>query len=191
MQNEPHLFFAEVSLDLSRGEFQAGLNKLQPLAGHYPDSYLINLLFAKALKGLMRHDLALGYLEKCCHLAPANQVAWKELISLEILGTQENVADTALLSDPVADELELLSAALQDFQPLKSTESFDPTPVIEQKQPFPDDAVIAVPTETLAKLFTQQGAYKKAIKVYTSLIQLNPDKADHYRSGIDALLELL
>lgn len=191
MLTEPHLFFAEVSLDLSRGEYRAGLDKLQPLVEHYPDSYLINLLFAKALKGMCKYGAALGYFEKCCSLAPANQVAWKEVISLQALALQEKGNGMATEFDPVADELEQLSAALQEFQPIQTSESFDPTPIMEQKQPFPDDTPIAVPTETLANLFSQQGAYKKAIKIYTSLIQLKPEQADHYRNRIDALLEEL
>lgn len=191
MLSEPHLFFAEVSLDLSRGEYRAGLNKLQPLLERYPDSYLINLLFARALKGLKSYGAALSHFEKCCHLAPANQIAWKELIELQTLTPQEKNGSEENLFDPVTDELEQLTAALQEFQPDCSTESFDPTPILEQKQPFPDDATIAVPTETLANLFTEQGAYKKAIKIYTALIQLKPALADHYRSRIDTLLEYL
>ncbi|MBM3162207.1 MAG: hypothetical protein FJZ79_02540 [Chlorobi bacterium] len=191
MLTEPHLFFAEVSLDLSRGEYRSGLNKLQPLVERYPDSYLINLLFARALKGMRNHRDALGYFEKCCHLAPANQVAWKEVIALQSLALQDKEFPLKPLSDPVTDELEQISAALQEFQPIQASENFDPTPIFEQKQPFPDDAPISVPTETLANLFTQQGAYKKAIRVYTSLIQLKPEQADHYRNRIDFLLEKL
>ena len=191
MLSEPHLFFAEVSLDLSRGEYRAGLNKLQPLLERYPDSYLINLLFARALKGMKSYGAAMSHFEKCCHLAPANQIAWKELIEMQALSPQEKTGSPDKRFDPVTDELEQLSAALQEFQPYCATESFDPTPILEQKQPFPDDAPIAVPTETLANLFTQQGAYKKAIKIYTSLIQLKPEQADHYRSRIDTLLEHL
>lgn len=94
-------------------------------------------------------------------------------------------------NDPIVDELEQLSMALRDFQPIQNCEMSDPTPITEQKQPFPDDAAISVPTETLATLFTRQGAYKKAIRIYTSLIQLRPEKADHYREKIDDLLERL
>lgn len=191
MLTEPHLFFADVSLDLSRGEYRSGLNKLQPLVQRFPDSYLINLLFARALKGLRHYGSARNYFEICCRLAPANQVAWKELVELQALGAGENDREPVMEFDPVTDELEQLTAALQEFQPAKTTESFDPTPILEQKQPFPDDALIAVPTETLANLFTQQGAYKKAIRVYTSLIQLKPELADDYRERIDILLEKL
>jgi tetratricopeptide (TPR) repeat protein len=191
MLTEPHLFFAEVSLDLSRGEYRSGLKKLQPLVESYPDSYLVNLLFARALKGIRNYSAALGYLEKCCQLAPANQVAWKEAISLQALAMKEKEDLPATGFDPVADELEQLSAALQEFQPILASESFDPTPINKQKQPFPDDMPISVPTETLAKLFARQGAYKKAIRIYTSLIQLKPEHADHYRNMIDELLEKL
>ncbi|MBM3423629.1 MAG: hypothetical protein FJY09_10375 [Chlorobi bacterium] len=191
MLTEPHLFFADISLDLSRGEYHSGLNKLQPVAERLPDSYLVNLLLAKALKGMRQYSAARSHLERCCDLAPANQVAWKELIELQALCAEKSAEESAMGFDPVADELEQLTAALQNFQPENTTESFDPTPIAEQKQPFPDDEPISVPTETLAILFTQQGAYKKAIRVYTSLIQLKPDFADEYRDKIDTLLEKL
>ena len=85
----------------------------------------------------------------------------------------------------------MLTAALMKFEPARTTENADPTPILEQKQPFSDDAAIAVPTESLAVLFTSQGAYKKAIKIYTILIQLKPHNAEHYKHEIDLLLERL
>ena len=77
------------------------------------------------------------------------------------------------------------------FEPVKTSENADPTSILEQKQPFSDDTAIAVPTESLANLFTAQGAYKKAIKIYTLLIQLKPENADLYQGEIDSLLERL
>ena len=91
----------------------------------------------------------------------------------------------------LADELEKLTAALMKFEPAKTTENADPTSIIEQRQPFSDDTTIAVPTESLANLFTEQGAYKKAIKIYTHLIQLKPQNAELYQHEIDSLLEQL
>jgi DNA-binding SARP family transcriptional activator len=70
-------------------------------------------------------------------------------------------------------------------------ETSDPTSIVEQKKPFSDDTAIAVPTETLANLFTAQGAYKKAIKIYTHLIQLKPQNAEQYQEKIDSLLDRL
>ena len=84
MISNPHLFFAEVSLDLSRNNFQSGIDKLKPFSDHFSDSYLFHLLYAKALQGLSNHALAGEHLRKCCAIAPANQVAWKELIFLQI-----------------------------------------------------------------------------------------------------------
>ena len=77
------------------------------------------------------------------------------------------------------------------FNPVQTTENSDPTSIHEQKLPFSDDTAIAVPTESLACLFTAQGAYKKAIKIYTVLIQLKPNNAEHYKKEIDSLLNRL
>ena len=191
MISKPHLFFAEVSLDLSRGEFQSGLDKLMLFSDYFPDSYLFHLLCAKAFQGLDKHSLAGEFLRKCCTIAPANQVAWKELLDLQASGKGDEHSTPLPLFDPISDELEQLTAALMQFSPVQTTENSDPTSLLEQKQPFSDDTTIAVPTESLASLFTAQGAYKKAIKIYTLLIQLKPQNADHYQKEIDTLLNLL
>ncbi|MEI7708750.1 MAG: hypothetical protein WCI90_10825 [Chlorobium sp.] len=191
MISKPHLFFAEVSLDLSRGEFQSGLDKLMLVSDYFPDSYLFHLLCAKAFQGLNMHSRTGEYLRKCCTIAPANQVAWKELLDLQASGKGDEHSPPLPLFDPISDELEQLTAALMQFNPVQTTENSDPTSLLEQKQPFSDDTTIAVPTESLASLFTAQGAYKKAIKIYTLLIQLKPQNADHYQKEIDTLLNLL
>jgi tetratricopeptide (TPR) repeat protein len=191
MTSDPHLFFAEVSLDIARGEFQSALNKLANADRRFPESYILNLLFARASRGLKLYDKAAEHLGHCCRIAPSNQIAWHELIEVKVLQSQSSGTVQVPAFDPVADEFEKLSIALLGFAPPCSSECSDPTPVVEQKQPFPDDATIAVPTESLANLFIAQGAYKKAIRVYTSLIQLKPAKADHYRQSIDTILEKL
>lgn len=189
--SDPHLLFADVSLDIGRGAFQSAIDKLTKMEGWFPESYVLHLLFARASKGLKRYADAATHLGHCCRIAPANQVAWQELIEVKTLQSQNPEPEPAPLVDSITEELEQLSAALASFAPPGATESFDPTPIAEQKQPFPDDTSIAVPTESLAKLFIQQGAYKKAIRVYTSLIKLTPANADYYQEQIDQVLEKL
>lgn len=189
MTSDPHLLFAEVSLDIKRGEHRSAIEKLTDIGRWFPESYILHLLFARASRGLKHFEEALRHLGHCCKIAPANQVAWQELIEIKTLQSME--PEPVPEQDTVADEFEQLSIALSGFSAPSLSESFDPTPIAEQKQPFPDDASIAVPTESLANLFIAQGACKKAIRVYTSLIQINPSKADHYRESIDRLLEKL
>ncbi|NTU97861.1 MAG: tetratricopeptide repeat protein [Chlorobiaceae bacterium] len=187
--SRPHLFFMGVTSELCEGNYQVGLALLKPFSGLFSDSYLFNLLYAKALKGLGKHSLAVEYFRKCCAIAPSNQVAWTELLRLQTSVHQELQEIGAGADDPVTDELEKLSAALMRFEPVKTTETYDPTPLADQKQPFPDDIAIAVPTETLAQLFREQGAYRKAVTVYSLLIKIKPQNAEHYRKEIDSLLE--
>ncbi len=191
MITNPHLFFAEVSLDISKREFHSGIGKLEPCSDLFSDSYLFHLLYAKALLGLNRRSLAGDYLRRCCSIAPANQVAWRELGNLQSSPYEEDESATTEIFDPVTDELEQLSMALMSFERVKTSENADPTSILEQKLPFSDDTAIAVPTESLANLFTAQGAYKKAIKIYTHLIQLKPHNAGLYQSEIDSLLDRL
>ncbi len=191
MITNPHFFFAEVSLDISKREFQSAIDKLESVAGMFSNSYLFHLIYARALKGLHHISLAREYLIKSCAIAPANQIAWKELADLQTSRIVEDTEIPSVIFDAVTDELEQLSAALMKFEPVKTSENADPTSILEQKQPFSDDTAIAVPTESLANLFTAQGAYKKAIKIYTLLIQLKPENADLYQGEIDSLLERL
>jgi tetratricopeptide (TPR) repeat protein len=191
MTSDPHLIFADVSLDIKCGAFQPALDKLSSMGRWLPESYIFHLLSARATRGLKRYEEAIEHLSHCCRIAPANQVAWRELIEVKTLQSQAPEPARTPAIDEVAVEFEELSKALAGFTPPRATECFEPTPIAEQKQPFPDDASIAVPTESLANLFINQGAYKKAIRVYTSLIQLNPSKADCYRQSIDRVLEKL
>ncbi len=184
MVTDPHLFFADVSLDLSRGEYSAGMKKLEAESAHFEDSYTFHLLLGRALKGNQRFNEALASLKTCCRIAPHNEVAWKELIETHFLLLQ-------FPGDELTAELEELSAALCDFQPPKASETSEPTPLNEQQASFSDDELIAVPTESLATLFTEQGAFKKAIKVYTDLMQLKPSKAETYKQAISSLLDKL
>ena len=191
MTSDPHLIFAEVSLDIKCGAFQSALDKLTCMERWLPESYIFHLLSARATCGLKRYDEAIEHFGHCCRIAPANQVAWRELIEVKTLQSQAPEPERKPAIDEVAEEFEQLSKALAGFTPPRATECFDPTPIAEQKQPFPDDASITVTTESLANLFIAQGAYKKAIRVYTSLMQLNPAKASHFRHCIDQLLEKL
>jgi tetratricopeptide (TPR) repeat protein len=186
--SRPHLFFRAISSDLQNGNYQAGMERLKPFSGLFSDSYLFNMLYAKTLKGLGKHSLAIEYFRKCCDIAPANQVAWDELLKMQTLPRTEVLEHEPCHEDPVTDELEKLSLALMNFEPAKTTEIADPTPLADQKQPFSDDVAIAVPTESLAQLFRQQGAYRKAAKVYSLLITIKPQNADQYQKEIDSLL---
>ncbi len=184
MVTDPHLFFAEVSLDLSRGEYRSGLEKLERQASVFEGIYTFHLLYGRALKGMKRQTEAREQLNICCRIAPHNEVARKELLDLHFLWIHAP-------SDPFIGELEQLSIALARFEPPKESETCEPTTIREQKQPFPDEESISVPTESLAAVFTAQGAYKKAIGVYTDLMQINPSRAEEYKQYISSLLDKL
>ncbi len=179
------------------GRARARPSAPHPLISHFDGSYLFTLLLARAHKGTGNLPQAFDLLKKCCALAPANQIAKKELVALySSLQTSSHTSRTSpdqeeAAPDPLTIELEELSAALMQFQPSLDSETAEPTTLAEQKIPFADDEAIEVPTESLARLFSKQGALKKSIKTYTMLIQLNPSRAEHYRQQIDELLERL
>jgi len=140
---EPHLFFAEISLDISRGEHALALQRLAPLSSHFEGSYLFTLLLARAHKGTGNLPQAFELLKKCCTIAPANQIAKKELVALySSLETSRNAKGNPLdcqgeMSDPLTLELEELSAALLHFQPSLESETAEPTRLQSRKSPSP------------------------------------------------------
>ncbi len=180
MVSDSHLFFAEISLDLSKGEYSRGLDKLESVAGMFNNSYSYHLLFGRALKGKGRYSEALESFKTCCRIAPHNQVAWKEVLETHFLSLQPSC-------DDLTAELEKISLALAGFEPPQESETSDPTPLNEQKKPFSDEELIPVPTESLAMLFTEQGAFNKAIQVYNELIEINPSKSETYQQTIATL----
>ncbi|MBF0585486.1 hypothetical protein INT08_03630 [Prosthecochloris sp. N3] len=184
MVTQPHLFLAEISLDLSRGEFRSCLEKLEPEIHRFRECYTFQLFYGRALKGAGRTAEAVETFSTCCRIAPFNDIAWRELLELHVQGNPSS-------PDPVISELEQLSHALSGFQIPKASETCEPTTLREQKQPFSDDEEIPVPTESLATLFIAQGAYRKAINVYTDLIEIHPSREETYRKQISALLEKL
>ncbi|MDZ7807949.1 MAG: hypothetical protein U5K71_12660 [Gracilimonas sp.] len=61
-------------------------------------------------------------------------------------------------------------------------EEFDDTDLSKDSEEV-DDLV----SETLAKIHAKQGRKKEALKMYKRLIEINSDKADHYKQQIDKL----
>ncbi|MFN3345069.1 MAG: tetratricopeptide repeat protein [Chloroherpetonaceae bacterium] len=92
-------------------------------------------------------------------------------------------------STPSSTEVDIdrLAREIMNAQLPKVIETNDPTPVAEQRQPFPDDEEIKTPTRQLAKIFQSQGAYAKAIKVYEMLAEREPENASLYEILISNL----
>lgn len=90
-------------------------------------------------------------------------------------------------TDSILDDIDRLAADLSNlkFKPIEETN--DPTPISEQRRPYSDEEEIKMPTKSLAQIFVSQGAYAKAIKVYESLIEHDPENATEYESQIEAI----
>ncbi len=97
--------------------------------------------------------------------------------------------ETVSASTPSSTEVDIdqLAREIMNAQLPKIVETNDPTPVAEQRQPFPDDDEIKTPTRQLAKIFQSQGAYTKAIKVYEMLAEREPENASLYKILISHL----
>ncbi|MEZ4984418.1 MAG: tetratricopeptide repeat protein [Saprospiraceae bacterium] len=58
---------------------------------------------------------------------------------------------------------------------------------IEQETNDDAEEVAGITTETLAQLFTKQGQYERAIKIYEKLSLVNPDKSVFFAATIEEL----
>ncbi len=81
------------------------------------------------------------------------------------------------------DDLEELAEKLQNASIPKVTEARD---ILEE----PDDRVEqfsgkSLVSETLAKIYFNQGNYQEALSIYETLIEIQPGKAEHYQKLID------
>ncbi|MGI6369328.1 MAG: hypothetical protein GX372_03225 [Ignavibacteria bacterium] len=73
----------------------------------------------------------------------------------------------------------------------KQVETAKITPVTETVEEEDDNFEVIVASETMAKIFVKQKAYKKAIKVYEMLISEKPDKKEYFGQQIKELEEKL
>lgn len=73
----------------------------------------------------------------------------------------------------------------------KQVETAKITPVTETVVEEDDNFEVIVASETMAKIFAKQKAYKKAIKVYEMLISEKPDKKEYFGQQIKELEEKL
>ena len=125
MTSDPHLIFAEVSLDIKLGAFGPALDKLGGMERWLPESYIFHLLAARAARGLKRYGEAAEHLGHCCRIAPANQVAWRELIEVKTLQSQAPEPERKPAIDEVAVEFEEQPGILESEAPVLHS-FFDP-----------------------------------------------------------------
>lgn len=96
------------------------------------------------------------------------------------ISKKDNVDDTLTKSN-ITD-----SKVLEFLELSKKLEGAKISPVLEIEERDEDDAPL-VASETMAKLFTKQKRYQKAIDVYNLLIEEKPEKADYYQEQINNL----
>ncbi len=95
----------------------------------------------------------------------------------------KNIHNPDELIDEKAQEFLNLSKQLENAQVTLAEESYD------DQEPDSEDTPL-VASETMAKIFTKQKAYKQAIKIYEMLIEEKPEKADFYHEQIEILTKV-
>jgi tetratricopeptide (TPR) repeat protein len=133
---------------IMQGKASDALSKLRSSADMYKNTYKYHLVLARAFKAVGDREKARQNYEKACQLAPQNEVAFHELISLAALETEiPSVSDVAT-SIPIESKFNLdynrLASALGKAEPEK------PTPTVAQEMPVVSEP-IATPEKTISE----------------------------------------
>jgi hypothetical protein len=133
---------------IMQGKASDALSKLRSSADMYKNTYKYHLVLARAFKAVGDREKARQNYEKACQLAPQNEVAFHELISLAALETEiPSVSDVAT-SVPIESKFNLdynrLASALGKAEPEK------PTPTVAQEMPVVSEP-IATPEKTISE----------------------------------------
>lgn len=84
---------------------------------------------------------------------------------------------------PIEESIQKLNEDISETrQTLKSVKQSELNSI---KKLAEDNMIIS---ETLAKIYMNQGEFQEAIKIFEKLIKRNPDKADYYQVKIDELI---
>ncbi len=95
----------------------------------------------------------------------------------------EQLENTDDLINVINDDLTSLAAQLETATLPKITEK-------SNKEEKSDDASLIV-SETMAKIYTQQGAYEQAAQAYQKLIKQNPEKKEYFTSKLNDIISKL
>lgn len=108
--------------------------------------------------------------------------------STELTHERKNIDESNTVSED--EDLEVLAEKLKNASlPMPSEEeSLKPSKPKETNETntFPGKSLVS---ETLAKIYFNQGNYNEALSIYETLLEIQPEKSDYFKAQIDKINE--
>lgn len=179
----------------------------------FPDYVTANLLYAICLANLQKLDEAKSLIEKTSaildseetklfYMNKIDEIAFGKGIpknlSSELINEAETKIDTSIdeeLTESTAkqdeDDLEQLVQKLEgtkiNLKPENASENIPEDSMISEENSLGKSLV----SETLAKIYLNQGNYSEALSLYRNLIEIQPERSKYYQSQIDYIQKIL
>lgn len=215
--NNSSPLFAYCALkELEKNNTERSLEILENGIQLYPDYAPALIVYAKALTKAGEFDNAKEILIKACELIDSKEsfdYYYAELESIKVkedqfsasrrtnfvpdnfdeLINEESVEEFSSADLPSLykdDELDKLAEELSNAHINVSPSLHDePEELIIEEEPQKEEQEII--SETLASIYFAQENYEEAIRMYSKLIEFNPEKADFFKKRIEEIDELL
>ncbi|MDP2209095.1 MAG: hypothetical protein Q8K98_10035 [Bacteroidota bacterium] len=154
----------------------------------YPKHSTSYLILGRGYAALRQYEAAILCSEKALSLQPDSLLAqnlisnWRQIILTN--GEKKRLEALEILSAPTIDELQKL---LKD----EPNDIIEPQKENAQATPENNRALPEIVSVTLADIYTKQGEYAEAIKMYRALIIQRPKQKEFFEKNILALEEKL
>ena len=111
-----------------------------------------------------------------------NEIVIEDVEDEIVIEDEENKIVIEDNKNDMDDELEILAEKLSNAVMPKIDDNEDmPEEIKENDTPFHGKNLVS---ETLAKIYSNQGNYKQALSIYETLIDIQPEKKDYYNDLI-------
>lgn len=169
------LFVRKANTELEKNNIEKAIEILNNGLNRYPNYAAAHILLGKAYTKLGNYSTALKAYKKGSEILNLPKTYEYYLSELNLLQANKTLKNEQTI--PLED----------NFVIDKSTFKGE-APKVEEESPVSDNMIVS---DTMAQIYSAQGEYKEAIKIYNKLIEKNPDKKELYTSKIEILKKKL
>ncbi|HZW39530.1 MAG TPA: tetratricopeptide repeat protein [Ignavibacteriaceae bacterium] len=172
-RNTP-LFVRKANIELEKNNIEEAIEILTNGLNRYPNYAAAHILLGKAYTKSGNYSAALKSYKKGSELLNLPKTYEYYLAELNLLQSKSTLL-------PKSDTIE------KDIFEIDKSAFKAEAPTMEEST-VSENMIVS---DTLAQIYSAQGEYKEAIKIYQKLIEKNPDKKDLYTSKIEILKKKL